>query len=520
MNVFRTFHFKIICLVVIGLIYILPVNVNADTYKVIGKCIGENVNMRKGPGTTYEYNGQLNKDNEFEIISINDGWYKIKYNNQFNYVLSKFVDIKVNAYVIADRVNFRNDHSTKAPIIKSLAKDTPVIYLDKKDTWCKIKEGNIIGYVSEKFIKKIIIINEGNKDKYVIEANNLRLRKGPNTSYSIVKELSKGKVVSLLETKDNWSKIQIDNIEGWVSSKYIKKNNDSVVKSDVENNINKKYVIEGTIVNVRKEPNKNSAIQVQLKKDNIVDVVKSEGEWYKIKLVDGMLGYIYKDLITSVPEVKGVSIVKDAVAKQLQSVYVTSQTGLKLRAYPTTTSQSKKTLPYASKLVVYKTINDKWLEVKDIKGDIGFVHKEYISSKLPNNSVNVASTSSSKAQSIISYAKKFIGTRYVWGGNSLTRGIDCSGFTQQVMRKFNINLPRTAREQAKVGSYVKKSNLRPGDLIFFDTMNRGYISHCAIYIGNNKFIHSSSSKNKIGIIITDLSGFYVRKYKTARRVIR
>ncbi|MEW4369670.1 C40 family peptidase [Paenibacillus kandeliae] len=126
-----------------------------------------------------------------------------------------------------------------------------------------------------------------------------------------------------------------------------------------------------------------------------------------------------------------------------------------------------------------------------------------------------ASTPTFKSE-IKSQATRVIGTPYVMGGTS-THGFDCSGFTRYVYKKLNKSLPRTARQQAKIGKAVYKGNLSVGDLVFFNTMGYG-ISHVGIYIGNNKFIHSASST---GVTISSLSqSYYKNRYVTARRVVK
>lgn len=106
------------------------------------------------------------------------------------------------------------------------------------------------------------------------------------------------------------------------------------------------------------------------------------------------------------------------------------------------------------------------------------------------------SESSSKGEEVIAYAKKFLGGRYVYGGNNLSTGVDCSGFTQQIMKKFNVNLERSSRSQyASNGVKVSESNLQPGDLVFYG--NNGVINHVAIYAGNNQIIHASDARSGI-----------------------
>jgi cell wall-associated NlpC family hydrolase len=120
------------------------------------------------------------------------------------------------------------------------------------------------------------------------------------------------------------------------------------------------------------------------------------------------------------------------------------------------------------------------------------------------------------ASKVISTAKSFLGVPYVWGGTS-PQGFDCSGFIQYVFVKNGVSLPRVASDQYKAGTGVSKSNLKPGDLVFFETYKSG-ASHVGIYLGANQFIHASSGAGKV--TISDLtSSYYTSHYYGARRVI-
>ncbi|MDQ1326164.1 MAG: hypothetical protein QG564_1289 [Campylobacterota bacterium] len=120
---------------------------------------------------------------------------------------------------------------------------------------------------------------------------------------------------------------------------------------------------------------------------------------------------------------------------------------------------------------------------------------------------------------ITTLAKQKLGKKYVWGATGNRDTFDCSGLTTYVYKKNGISLPRRAIAQSKVGKPVSKKELRKGDLVFFDTSKsrKGYVNHVGIYIGDGKFIHASSAKNKV--VITDLSkSFYNERFKVARRV--
>lgn len=103
---------------------------------------------------------------------------------------------------------------------------------------------------------------------------------------------------------------------------------------------------------------------------------------------------------------------------------------------------------------------------------------------------------------IVTYAKKFKGNPYVYGGTSLTNGTDCSGFTMSVYKHFKITLPRTAAQQYQKSKHITKRELKPGDLCFYKDGN-GNISHVSMYIGNNKVIHASNPES--GIIISNMN---------------
>ena len=126
---------------------------------------------------------------------------------------------------------------------------------------------------------------------------------------------------------------------------------------------------------------------------------------------------------------------------------------------------------------------------------------------------------SGSADELIGNAMGLLGVAYRYGGTSASTGFDCSGFMQHIFRKtMQINLPRTSAEQAKMGVAVSRSELQPGDMVFFST-SRGRISHVGLYIGNNRFIHAPRTGKSIEI--TSLGNKYWNsKYVTARRVKR
>ncbi len=122
-----------------------------------------------------------------------------------------------------------------------------------------------------------------------------------------------------------------------------------------------------------------------------------------------------------------------------------------------------------------------------------------------------------KAGDVVVGALNMIGVRYRWGGNTPDSGLDCSGFVRYVFQDtLGMALPRRAEEMSRVGEKVSMSDLKPGDLVFFNTMRRTF-SHVGIYIGDNKFVHSPSTGSTIRVDDLD-EGYWEKRFTGARRI--
>lgn len=163
---------------------------------------------------------------------------------------------------------------------------------------------------------------------------------------------------------------------------------------------------------------------------------------------------------------------------------------------------------------VTATING-WYEIL-YHGDLLYVSSDYVSLVSRNSQLASRGASGRNASSLVSYSKQFIGTPYVSGGSSPS-GFDCSGFTSYVYSNYGVSLPRTAASQAGVGIEVSRSELAPGDLVFFNTY--GGISHVGIYVGDNSFIHSTVPGDTVKISSMS-SSYYSSRFVCARRVLR
>ena len=133
------------------------------------------------------------------------------------------------------------------------------------------------------------------------------------------------------------------------------------------------------------------------------------------------------------------------------------------------------------------------------------------SAKTPKTTKSQKSQKSQK--SLIKTAKKYLGIKYKYGGTT-TRGLDCSAFVQKVFKKHGKNLPRTSRQQIKIGKTISKKKLKSGDLVFFGNKK---INHVGIFLGNGRFIHASSGAKKVTISKLNKK-YYKQHYMGARRI--
>ena len=269
-------------------------------------------------------------------------------------------------------------------------------------------------------------------------------------------------------------------------------------------------------VYVRKSASTGCKAIGKLHRGSAGTILGKKGAWVKISS-GSLKGYVKKEYLATGADAEKLAEkygTKYAVLKKGTSV-------LNVREEKNTSSDIVTQLPEGKRYTV-KSENADWCKVK-VKGKSGYVAKEYVHTKYgfkeakslkKKTKETVRSyASENKAESLISYAKQFIGNKYVWGGSSLTNGTDCSGFTLRVFQKFGYSLPRTSAEQAGCGSSVKLSELKPGDLVFYK--RGGRVHHVAIYIGGGQIVHAAGAK--WGIITSNMN---YSRVSHARRILK
>ena len=302
---------------------------------------------------------------------------------------------------------------------------------------------------------------------------------------------------------------------------FIVKVGDYVTKGTTDNSTTgtTKYVSASVGLNVRSGAGTSYSKLGKLEYKEKVTVLSTSNGWSKINY-NGKTGYVDSSYLKStVPGSTNDNTNNETTGT---TKYVNTTSGLNVRSGAGTSYSKLGKLEYKEKVTVLSTSNG-WSKI-NYNGKTGYVDSSYLQSTVPgsngNNANNNNNTVSTKANEVIAYAKTLLGKPYVWGAQG-PNSFDCSGFTYYVFKnKAGIVLPRTSSAQSKYGTYVSKSNLKAGDLVFFDTngANDGNVSHVGMYIGNGQMIHASYGQKKI-VIANFNDSYYQKAYVNARRVL-
>ncbi len=288
-----------------------------------------------------------------------------------------------------------------------------------------------------------------------VNTGSLRLRQQPNTTSATLAYASKDEVVVILEKTGSWYKVLYNLKEGYMHADYLN-------VASTENAELGYGRVNDTNVNMRTGPSTSYASIGQSTTGEMAYVIGLNKGWYKV-------------------------IWKDAICYIRSNYLDLTEAPYENRANP--------------KSPIF------------FRG--GWTNGTPVSVAAFKNSANYIGANVSE-HPIVTTAKKYIGVPYLWAGTT-PAGFDCSGYTQYVFRQHGISLNRTTQTQYQQGSYVAKSDLQPGDLVFFQNTYRPGISHVGIYVGDGNFIHASSSR---GVVIQALSdAYWAPRYYGARRFL-
>ena len=385
-------------------------------------------------------------------------------------------------------VNIRSAANLGADVLGTADKGTELVLHGRDGDWYQVTfNGNQSAYVSADYFD--VTRAEGK-----VQGTNINVRTGSNTKSDVIKTVTDGDVITVIGKLDGWYQLAYNNGNAYISKDYL--DGDMLT-----------YLPSVSATAEPKEEKKEETKEKEQTKQEEKEEIKKEEEKDDKK----------EDTKEDTKEDK------DSKQSNETTTYgvVIAESYLRVRSSASTSGEVLENLAGGEIFDVMQSGAD-WLKIKTAEGTTGYVSTEYVSlrtGKKPETKT-VLPAPSSKANEVISYAKQFLGTPYVWGGTDLEKGVDCSGYVFAVMQKFGVTLNRNSASMTSNGVPVKKSELAPGDLVFFDTDRNGGISHVGIYIGNDQYIHSSSG-NKSGVIISDITDSYSQTtYVTARRVLK
>lgn len=459
------------------------------------------------------------KHNDEYYLNLVDEYYDKVNEANINNVISSYKNlgvIKCNGYI-----NFRSEPNEKnTRSIIGLMNDGDALdiiewNLSNSSMYCKVKSGGMTGYVAKQYVQTgDVAIIEAKKQigvRAIILVDKLRMRSSPNKDTdNVIGTTYKGERYLLKSLENGWAKVHSDNLED-TDFAYISANKDYIdieyclseartqdLKSDVLNYYDNIGVSTARdYINIRKSAKSNAQIVGKLPGKAGCEILSSSGNFYKIKS-GKVTGYVSKQYLATGKRAE------DLALQYADLRAIIKIAALKVRSGPGTKYKQWTTIRREETYIVTNQL-DGWVEIEIDEGS----DKGYISTKDKYVEVRYAldqaiefhpatTNASSTRTKLKNTAVKYIGGSYVWGGNSLSSGVDCSGFVQQIYKMYGVTLPRVAREQAKKGVEVSSGNKKVGDLIFYANSN-GVIDHVAIYIGNNQIVHAASTKAGIKI---------------------
>ncbi len=507
----------IVVVLLIGLGVLAAVNVKSA---VSGKAARKSDNVIEEPGTGLEAASASNAAREEEE--------KAKEEQEIQSAIDAYQNLGI--VQVSGYVNIRETPDMKGNIIGKVSGDGACEVLGEEGEWSHITSGGIEGYISSQYLvtgeeaKELAKSLVKKRAIIMTENDNLNIRSGPSKDAEIVGQALPAERYEVLSEADGWVEIN----SGYISADYcevkyaLNEGRKLDLKAQAINQYDNLVIFKKSgYMNVRSTPENKGDDNVigKLTSKAAGDIIETLDGWYKIKS-GTVTGYIAADpeLIATGQEAKDL-----AMQNATQMAIITTDV-LNVRVEPNTDSKIWTQIVKDERYPVVDQ-QDGWVQI-----DLGSVdtedgsqdgdEKAYISTRDNNVEVRYAlneaikftpakdsssgassdgsgsSTKQSRRSQLVNYALQFVGNRYVWGGTSLTNGVDCSGFTMRVMEKFGVSLPHYSGSQAQMGKKVTSATMKPGDLIFYAGSN-GKINHVAIYIGNGRIVHAASRRSGI-----------------------
>lgn len=380
-------------------------------------------------------------------------------------------------------------------------------------------------------------------DAYILtEGGSINLRAAADTESTILNVLPVGTQVKVLDIDEDWLKVQAGEYTGYVKAEYVSTDKARVDSVMLTTTMYRMGTADQSI-NVRTAADENALILSQVAQGSWVIILEQPAEgWYKVYYGDDYdVGYVSAEYITT-GELTERSVVNKARNNRIAAIaknanIKTSDAVVAVKLMPDDNSETLTTLANNANCKILSGGTNWTKIIVSATNEVGYVKtanvatveenkaevkaavqpdKKNITKKSANAAASAAPAASGNGSKLVSQAAKYIGTKYVYGGTSPS-GFDCSGLVQYCCRALGVSVNRSAAAQFSNGKAVSRSDLQPGDLVFF-SRGGGRITHVVIYAGNGQVIHAPRTGRTVCYqSLSSICGY--SKYVGARRVM-
>lgn len=309
----------------------------------------------------------------------------------------------------------------------------------------------------------------------------VNVRTTPSTDGEVVGKIYDGSAATILSTEGEWYQIESGSVKGYIKSEYFVTGSDAeALAAELAHRIG---TVNTTTLYVRSEPTKESACLTLIPLGEEYTVVDETDEWAQIE-IDSILGWVSKEYLDIRVEFE------EAISIEEERAQIAAQEEAKRKADEARRRANEQAAAAQAAAQAAQAAAQAAAQTAESAGP---------TAETAPAPTTTSSSNSALGEAIAAYAMQFVGNPYVYGGNSLTNGTDCSGFVKLIYQEFGYSTTRRASTQYNDGRKISVNEVKPGDLVFY---GKGSIDHVAIYVGNGKVVHASTART--GIKVSDL----------------